>query len=452
MDLDLDYEVRIAALESTIVNHENRISTLEANGWSGGGTANISEGVFTGELNVSGGNRFYDDYISGAQLGELSLSTNKALGATATVRIKGGLGGVPPYRWNFSGQPLTSNEVKMNELSLIYINESDIRIVNRIVNVPDLTAPSEPVNLTSSETTETSTLLSWGPATDNIGVVAYKIYNGEEFIEKTIFLDYLVENLTSGTEYTLGISAIDSSGNESNIVTTVVTTSSASTINSPGDLTNLHLWVDGSDKTTWTVSSNGGISTLSEKANNFSLSSNQETSASNPIPDDTDNSIIFPSIRGQLIDLVPSSVLVPVSTFHGFMIFKNELGEGNYFTNIKGSIRLAITYRSGKMIFGYYNGSSYYSRSITFTDVDNFHVFEFKNIQGSVVAYLDGQQLTDTTPDIFTSSGDRLAIGCANDNNYHKAFKLKDIFIKAGELTENERNSMLTYINQKYGL
>lgn len=95
------------------------------------GNSNISAGAFTGELNVSGGNRYYDDYTSGAVV-NLSLSTTKSLGSTATVRIKGDLTGTVPATWNFSGQAISTDNLKLNEITLLYVSESDVRIINRV--------------------------------------------------------------------------------------------------------------------------------------------------------------------------------------------------------------------------------------------------------------------------------------------------------------------------------
>lgn len=96
----------------------------------GSGTSNIAAGTFSGEFNVSGGNRFYDDYTSGAIV-NLSVSATKALGSQARVRIKGDLIGVIPAGWYFSGDPINKSGGFINELTLMYVNEGDVNLVNR---------------------------------------------------------------------------------------------------------------------------------------------------------------------------------------------------------------------------------------------------------------------------------------------------------------------------------
>ena len=80
---------------------------------------------------------------------------------------------------------------------------------------PDSQAPSAPTNVTASTRTTTSIALTWAPATDNVGVAGYGVYNGGELVDTTAGTSGIVSGLTCGTNYTLAVDAFDGSGNSS---------------------------------------------------------------------------------------------------------------------------------------------------------------------------------------------------------------------------------------------
>lgn len=95
--------------------------------------------------------------------------------------------------------------------------------------VTDSEAPCAPLNLTA-EVTFTNVLLSWLPATDlpatdNVGVVAYNVYqdNVNAPIATVPNTSIYVTGLTPLTEYLFGVTAVDAAGNESLLTTRVVT-------------------------------------------------------------------------------------------------------------------------------------------------------------------------------------------------------------------------------------
>ncbi|MCW5521231.1 fibronectin type III domain-containing protein, partial [Aureitalea sp. L0-47] len=47
-----------------------------------------------------------------------------------------------------------------------------------VTTMSDTIAPSAPTNLTASNTTQTTTDLSWTASTDNVGVTGYDVYEG----------------------------------------------------------------------------------------------------------------------------------------------------------------------------------------------------------------------------------------------------------------------------------
>ncbi len=81
---------------------------------------------------------------------------------------------------------------------------------------PDTTAPSVPSGLISSNTTQTSTDLSWSASTDNIAVTGYDVYQGNTKITTVTTTNFTVNNLTANTNYSFSVRAFDEAGNVSN--------------------------------------------------------------------------------------------------------------------------------------------------------------------------------------------------------------------------------------------
>ena len=88
----------------------------------------------------------------------------------------------------------------------------------------DSQPPTAPTNVTASTRTTTSIALTWAPATDNVGVAGYGIYNGGELVNTTAGTTGIVSGLTCGTNYTLAVDAFDASGNTSPKTTMMVST------------------------------------------------------------------------------------------------------------------------------------------------------------------------------------------------------------------------------------
>lgn len=105
---------------------------------------------------------------------------------------------------------------------------------------PDFENPTPPVNLLASNTTQTTTDLSWGAASDNVGVVSYQVYKGA-VLEATIAgTNYQVLGLAPSTSYSFSVRAVDAANNvsqESNVVD--VTTLDFVDIDPPTDPVNL---------------------------------------------------------------------------------------------------------------------------------------------------------------------------------------------------------------------
>jgi chitodextrinase len=86
----------------------------------------------------------------------------------------------------------------------------------------DTEAPCAPLNL-AANVDFTNIHLSWLPAMDNVGVVAYNVYQNGVLIATTADLHDFIAGLTPLTSYVFGVSAVDAAGNESLISTLKVT-------------------------------------------------------------------------------------------------------------------------------------------------------------------------------------------------------------------------------------
>jgi bacillolysin len=77
----------------------------------------------------------------------------------------------------------------------------------------DTIPPSAITDLIASETTATSTNLSWTAATDNVAVTGYNVYNGAALVTTVTSTSYTVSGLSAATAYTFTVKAKDASGN-----------------------------------------------------------------------------------------------------------------------------------------------------------------------------------------------------------------------------------------------
>ena len=98
-------------------------------------------------------------------------------------------------------------------------------------SAPDTQAPTPPGNLTASNTTQTTTDLSWTASTDNVGVTGYNVYVDGNLDGTTTGLSYTVTGLTASTSYSMTVTAEDAAGNESSPASVNVTTSGGGTGN-----------------------------------------------------------------------------------------------------------------------------------------------------------------------------------------------------------------------------
>lgn len=80
---------------------------------------------------------------------------------------------------------------------------------------PDSTPPSVPTGLAAGTTTSSSIVLNWTASTDNVGVYAYEVYQGNTLIGTPTTNTFTVIGLTPSTQYAFQIRAKDASANYS---------------------------------------------------------------------------------------------------------------------------------------------------------------------------------------------------------------------------------------------
>jgi parallel beta-helix repeat protein len=104
----------------------------------------------------------------------------------------------------------------------------------------DTQAPTAPASLISTGKTQTSVSLSWTASSDNVGVVAYDIYQGSTLAGSNTTPSFLVTGLTANTTYSFTVKARDAAGNISAASNALsVTTLAATDTQAPSAPTNL---------------------------------------------------------------------------------------------------------------------------------------------------------------------------------------------------------------------
>jgi hypothetical protein len=89
----------------------------------------------------------------------------------------------------------------------------------------DTQAPSVPQGMAWTTKTADSIGLRWDAASDDRAVAGYRIYRNSTAVGTTTNLNYTVGGLACGTSYTIGLTAFDAAGNESEVAFATGTTS-----------------------------------------------------------------------------------------------------------------------------------------------------------------------------------------------------------------------------------
>ncbi|MEB3345847.1 fibronectin type III domain-containing protein [Aquimarina gracilis] len=103
----------------------------------------------------------------------------------------------------------------------------------------DTEAPTAPTNLIASNSTQTTVDLSWNASTDNIGVTAYHVYQGNTIIASVTTTSYQVTGLTENTTYSFRVKAKDAMDNVSGFSNTANATTLPVDTEAPTAPTNL---------------------------------------------------------------------------------------------------------------------------------------------------------------------------------------------------------------------
>ncbi len=153
-------------------------------------SANLNWSASTDNVGVTG----YFIYQNGSNIG--SVSGNSAL--------VNGLSSSSTYTFYVRAFDAAGNQSgNSNTLSITTDTEADTQ------------APSNPSNLTASNTTQTSTTLSWSASSDNIGVSGYNVYQDGLVVAFSSGTSQTIASLSSATTYIFYVRAVDAAGNES---------------------------------------------------------------------------------------------------------------------------------------------------------------------------------------------------------------------------------------------
>jgi len=150
-------------------------------------SADLSWNASTDNVGVTG----YDVYQGGSLIGS----------TTSTSYNVTGLSVVTSYNFTVKAKDAAGNESADS-------NTSNVTTV-------DLTAPSAPSSLASSNITETNVDISWSASSDNVAVTSYDVYQDASFLANTTSTTYSVSGLTASTSYSFYVVAKDAAGNES---------------------------------------------------------------------------------------------------------------------------------------------------------------------------------------------------------------------------------------------
>lgn len=140
-------------------------------------------------------------------------------------------------------------------------------------SAPDTQAPSTPTNLTIAGVTETTISLTWNASSDNVEVVGYDVYQGNNLLGTVENAEATVTGLVEATTYSFTVRAKDAAGNISSASNTATGTTAggASSGCAGGGASfpygesfeaNLGLWSQaGGDDLNWTRDASGTPST-----------------------------------------------------------------------------------------------------------------------------------------------------------------------------------------------
>lgn len=153
-------------------------------------TASLGWTASTDNVGVTG----YNVYIGGTNIGSVTGTSANLTGLTANTSYSAYVTAVDAAG-NESGASNTAN----------FTTQSGA----------DTEAPTAPSSLSASNTTQTTTDLSWNASSDNVGVTSYSVYVDGNLDGTTASTSYTVSGLTASTTYSMYVTASDAAGNTS---------------------------------------------------------------------------------------------------------------------------------------------------------------------------------------------------------------------------------------------
>lgn len=196
---------------------------------SGVGLAQGSHNVVVTATNATGSGSATLNFFVDTVTPETTISSGPANGSTITTvrptfEFWSNEAGVTYNCWVDSGPatPCTSPHqwaLQANGSHSYYVAAKDaagnvdptpaVRTFNQ--SYTDNVAPSAPPGVAVANSTKTTATVSWGAATDNIGVAWYHVYKDSTYVidfPSTVY-SYTLTNLTCGTSYTVNIVSLD---------------------------------------------------------------------------------------------------------------------------------------------------------------------------------------------------------------------------------------------------
>ncbi|WP_299527477.1 endonuclease [uncultured Lutibacter sp.] len=175
-------------------------------------------------------------------IGDLTVTTKLIFGGTTgtfDLKVNGVVVGTIPN--GIENEIITTTITGINisgNVTVVFDNTSNTG--NRVIfddlswscytGTADTEAPTAIVDLSSSNTTSSSTDLAWTASTDNVGVTSYEIFKDGVFLASSATNSYTVTGLTASTSYNFTVFAKDAAGNTSLVSnTSSVSTTTAAT-------------------------------------------------------------------------------------------------------------------------------------------------------------------------------------------------------------------------------
>ncbi len=98
---------------------------------------------------------------------------------------------------------------------LVFAVENQFQINLGVTGVNDVTPPTVPQDLVATAISTSQINLTWSASTDDVSVLAYRVYRDGVFIATSTLTNYSNTGLSANTLYTYKVSAVDQAYNES---------------------------------------------------------------------------------------------------------------------------------------------------------------------------------------------------------------------------------------------